>query len=596
MSKTKPLRMQSVNDPCVCDSGKKLKHCCKDKIEEFERTIRRGGYPVDMPREVRHAAREAGHPAVIALETYREERHDPNGLSGKLAILASWYSRTLYENGFHCPTHQFCPSYMVGRRFMDLDTANGLYTVRERVTHEISQTAMFMFSATMDGEFEKVNRAITEIPDNLVLALSNTDAPDRMMVTLSNVPARIIQAWIVRRGSDIYIVSLLGWKLESNASGNLTPVCQDENERKLCDLILKSTQSEDGQPAPLPGDEKLWSMIGFVHLRVEKRPMLISRTLLAEVGDQFITASDNASIMRAAYENSNGYADRMASYFSVLFSSFRLFDQSYSMLWLPRFARVTEAIVNESSRKKENDEFLQLQSAYIEELERDRRVAKGMRLTAEENAAELAREVEERDNQILSLTETVTDLRCAIDKKPLQRAEPGADSDSTIPLTTRLTPLIALPRSPLEAFLKIKRAFKDRLVFLPEAEQSMRSAAISSWDGGAEVTWKCLMNIAVHLWDLYFEKGQPKDIRRAFQERSGLEFATTESPGTKADADLMKLRERIYNGELVHILPHVIWGNEPGKLLRVHLHVDRPNRLIVIGHCGDHLPIASTKS
>jgi hypothetical protein len=57
----------------------------------------------------------------------------------------------------------------------------------------------------------------------------------------------------------------------------------------------------------------------------------------------------------------------------------------------------------------------------------------------------------------------------------------------------------------------------------------------------------------------------------------------------------MKLRERIYRGQVIDISPHVIWGNEMPKLLRVHLHVYRPNSVIVVGHCGDHLEVASTK-
>ena len=41
--------------------------------------------------------------------------------------------------------------------------------------------------------------------------------------------------------------------------------------------------------------------------------------------------------------------------------------------------------------------------------------------------------------------------------------------------------------------------------------------------------------------------------------------------------------------------PHVKWGNEPPRLLRIHFFVDREQKSLVIGHCGDHLDTYGTR-
>jgi hypothetical protein len=59
------------------------------------------------------------------------------------------------------------------------------------------------------------------------------------------------------------------------------------------------------------------------------------------------------------------------------------------------------------------------------------------------------------------------------------------------------------------------------------------------------------------------------------------------------DRKLMALRKRHYEGQELDFSPHAKL-QKGGKDLRVHFYADHTRKLIVIGHCGDHLKTAGT--
>lgn len=153
-----------------------------------------------------------------------------------------------------------------------------------------------------------------------------------------------------------------------------------------------------------------------------------------------------------------------------------------------------------------------------------------------------------------------------------------------------------LPASLSEVVDVIARLFPDRIVFTDRARKSAETASINNAAGEIPEAWRCLHHMATTLWDLYFEDGADTGaVLTRFQNATGLDLALTESKETKKDNKLMALRIEPYKGDDLAIQAHVGFGNRPPKILRVHYAAYQKDRVIVVGHCGDHLRTAGTK-
>ena len=64
---------------------------------------------------------------------------------------------------------------------------------------------------------------------------------------------------------------------------------------------------------------------------------------------------------------------------------------------------------------------------------------------------------------------------------------------------------------------------------------------------------------------------------------------------TKSDKKLRRLRRVKYRGTEVDISAHVKCNGRGRSYMRIHFYVDRERKLIVIGHCGDHLKTSGTR-
>lgn len=147
----------------------------------------------------------------------------------------------------------------------------------------------------------------------------------------------------------------------------------------------------------------------------------------------------------------------------------------------------------------------------------------------------------------------------------------------------------AFPSTLEEVIDLVEKLFPSRIVFLPEA----RSSA-DDWNFDPSRAWVILRSMATELYSLYFVEGC-STIEADFKTRTGIELSLKEGNQTRKNKQLMKLRERNYQGAEISIEPHVKEGVRKPGLLRVYYFADHENKLIVVGHCGDHLDTDGTR-
>lgn len=151
-----------------------------------------------------------------------------------------------------------------------------------------------------------------------------------------------------------------------------------------------------------------------------------------------------------------------------------------------------------------------------------------------------------------------------------------------------------IPESLGDMLFLLKEYWPGRITILDNAAQSAESGeARRALQQSAQLAkaWQCLKSIPEVLHPLVFgESGNPAT---EYLNRTGFEFALTESEATKANGRLRSMRMVQQDGREWDCSAHV--KARLGKyLLRVYLAFDQERKVIVIGHCGDHLPTAGT--
>jgi hypothetical protein len=148
-----------------------------------------------------------------------------------------------------------------------------------------------------------------------------------------------------------------------------------------------------------------------------------------------------------------------------------------------------------------------------------------------------------------------------------------------------------LPDSLLDVMEMIEQAYPNRIVFTEKARESAKKVSLRN----INVAFKCLRAMATTLHDLHFQEKLPlRDACRRFRDSTGFELAVGESERTSASKKLAAQRKDIYKGKQIDISPHVKHGNAPGNILRVHYHAHPGDKVLVVGHCGDHLDTVRT--
>ena len=160
----------------------------------------------------------------------------------------------------------------------------------------------------------------------------------------------------------------------------------------------------------------------------------------------------------------------------------------------------------------------------------------------------------------------------------LRKANRALEARAALPFDMRL------PRTPADAARLAAEAFPDRLLILKDA-----LASAEAYGGDAAEVWDVLRCMAGTLHPMIFDR-HPGNLPRAFQAETGYELALREDKATGQVPELAALRRVSYDGAERNMTAHVKGrGTKAGSTLRVHFLADYDRRLIVIGHCGEHL-------
>lgn len=140
--------------------------------------------------------------------------------------------------------------------------------------------------------------------------------------------------------------------------------------------------------------------------------------------------------------------------------------------------------------------------------------------------------------------------------------------------------------TPDECVSIIESAFSDKVIFLESARASARESL--SFKRG-RILLDMLKKLITEYLPLYLEGGDNK-ARVVFTNK---QYAANESETVVNNSDLAKTREFTYRGERVYMWQHLkvgIAGNAE-HTIRVHFLVDQQDMKIIIGYCGEHLPL-----
>lgn len=142
--------------------------------------------------------------------------------------------------------------------------------------------------------------------------------------------------------------------------------------------------------------------------------------------------------------------------------------------------------------------------------------------------------------------------------------------------------------SPVEVLETIAAIFPDRCVVLDSAYAS--AADVGQFESGRR-----LLDMLRRLMTDYYsaiQEGGDSQARKVF---SADEYSATESESVQNNRALRECRVFEYKNEHIEMLRHLKIGkvDDIRKTIRVHFSWMHGERKIVIGHCGEHLPVSS---
>lgn len=140
--------------------------------------------------------------------------------------------------------------------------------------------------------------------------------------------------------------------------------------------------------------------------------------------------------------------------------------------------------------------------------------------------------------------------------------------------------------TPSECISIIESALNNRVIFLESAHLSARNS--TTFKRG-RIILDMLRKLITEYLPLYIDGGDNK-ARAIFTNR---QYAANESEGVVNNADLAKTREFVYKGRAVNMWQHLKIGiaDNPEHTIRIHFMVDKEDNKIVVGYCGEHLPL-----
>ena len=142
--------------------------------------------------------------------------------------------------------------------------------------------------------------------------------------------------------------------------------------------------------------------------------------------------------------------------------------------------------------------------------------------------------------------------------------------------------------SPLDCLNLIEQVYVNRCTVLDSARSSARK--MTRFIHGRELL-DLLKRLVTTYRDELVDGGDTK-ARRVFGKN---EYAAKESETVMKNKRMGRQRIFDYHGTQVEMFSHLKIGveDDPTRTIRVHFHWDGDRQKIVIGHCGEHLPVSS---
>lgn len=172
-------------------------------------------------------------------------------------------------------------------------------------------------------------------------------------------------------------------------------------------------------------------------------------------------------------------------------------------------------------------------------------------------------------------------------KDQLGRSGQGRASHSDFELLLELASRADPPR-PIECLTVIESLYGDRCIVLESAKKS--AEAMNRFEAGRRLLDMLLKLVGEYRTKL--SEGGDSQARLVFGQG---EYAAKESETVMANKAMRRARTFDYKGAPVEMFRHLKIGvdDDATKTIRVHFHWDGSDNKIVIGYCGEHLPVKS---
>jgi hypothetical protein len=141
---------------------------------------------------------------------------------------------------------------------------------------------------------------------------------------------------------------------------------------------------------------------------------------------------------------------------------------------------------------------------------------------------------------------------------------------------------------PLECLEVIESLYGDRCIVLESAKESARD--MDRFVYGRQLL-DLLRRLATDYRSKLMERGD-NEARKVFGQS---EYSAKESETVMGNKAMRRKRTFDYAGEPVEMFRHLKIGvdEDVARTIRVHFHWDAGREKIVIGYCGEHLPVSS---
>ena len=216
--------------------------------------------------------------------------------------------------------------------------------------------------------------------------------------------------------------------------------------------------------------------------------------------------------------------------------------------------------------------YNELQDEQLEELIQ----AEEQKEDLERQLEEIKKQLDEKEVEVFNLSSQVEYMRASHEK--------NKDLEGVVAIRNNIG---EYPQNQEKICWFIKKLYADRIDFSEDAMKSIKDCEIP-----CDKLWNVLTNLAIHMHKIMSQEKRIGDPIKEFKHLTGIDVSKREGPMTHKDTRLMKQFITEYNGVDIDIEPHITFPKEKQS---IHFGFDVNSKKIIIGHCGEHLEVSSTR-